>query len=225
MVLRKQNDKIGLFWNYLPEVARLGISVLTRDGDAILKLSRPEEARRRRTWTEQFALNSESASDTRINCVLGSYCPRIEVFSRTRSNRFDDRRLFGPLWSGLARLRFGCSDRSCTNSLARLSAETDASTRSPTTTASVPDLLCCCRDRDVLMPATFWSYATEKLDRGEVRLIWLPGGWMSSLPSVARLFANRSDSISLCSGTMLQSWLGHGSPGLKPFHRVLVNLE
>ncbi|KAK2917392.1 hypothetical protein Q8A73_004138 [Channa argus] len=56
--------------------------------DAILKLSRPEEARRRRIWENQLNLNSIAALATRINGSFSGYCCRTIVFPRIPPTNF-----------------------------------------------------------------------------------------------------------------------------------------
>lgn len=80
-----------LFWNAPPEALYMSPVYLPRDGDAILKLSRPEQARRRRTWENQLVLNSIAALATRINGSFRGYCSRVVVFPLVRATLFDGR--------------------------------------------------------------------------------------------------------------------------------------
>lgn len=56
------------------------LPALTRDSDAILKLSRAEEARRRRSWEKQPAIISISSLAPRINGGFGGYFYYMIVF-------------------------------------------------------------------------------------------------------------------------------------------------
>lgn len=78
---------------------------LTLVRDAILKLSRPEEARRRRTWEKQLVLNSIAELAPRINGSFRGYCYHMIVFPLVRPSRVDGGRLFGTLRTGLTQRR------------------------------------------------------------------------------------------------------------------------